>query len=163
MTASPSAPDERSSTSSERSAEGRPPEGPLDRCAREIRALHRFFEGWLSGRLSDTGEAFRRLDRALAADFSLIHPSGEERSRTDIVAGLRRAHGQRPGLTIEIRDVRLRAAGDELLAATYEEWQFDEETNDGRLSTVLFARDEEGPNGLRWVHVHETWLQTPGE
>jgi hypothetical protein len=137
--------------------------GALDACRREIEALHQFFEGWLSGERSNTDASFRRLDRALAPDFQLIHPSGDGRSRDDILTGLRAAHGSQPGLTIEIRNVQLRGTGERLLAATYEEWQRSADTEDGRLSTVVFARRSEAPNGLRWRHVHETWLQAPAE
>jgi Uncharacterized protein conserved in bacteria len=137
-----------------------------ERCVREIESLHQFFEGWLSGGLLNTDEAFRRLDQALAPEFQLIHPSGEWRSRDDILTGLRQAYSCQPGLTIEIEDVRLRQEREELVVATYEEWQLSERKEGGRLSTVVFARRSEGPegnpNGLRWLHVHETWLQEPG-
>jgi len=128
------------------------------RSVREIEDLHQFFEDWLSGELPNTGEAFRRLDRALVPEFRLVHPSGEWRRREDILTGLRQAHGSRPGLTIEIRDVRLREAGEDLVAATYDEWQRSKEEEDGRRSTVVFRRTPEASTGLRWLHVHETWL-----
>ncbi len=55
--------------------------------------------------------------------------------------------------------MRLREAGEELVAATYEEWQSGEEKKDDRISTVVFCRvPEAAPNGLRWLHVHETWV-----
>lgn len=148
--------DSDASPSSEASGEA------FDDCRREIESLHQFFEGWLSGSLPETDAAFRRLHRALAPAFRLLHPSGKERSRNDILTGLRGAHGSQPGLTIDIRNVQLCGTGEQLLAATYEEWQRSADTEDGRLSTVVFARHPEGPNWLRWRHVHETWLQAPG-
>lgn len=144
------------------SSEKEPPNEALEMCVRETEDLHQFFEGWLSGRLSNTDGAFRRVGRALAPEFCLIHPSGAWRSRESILTGLRQGHGSRPDLSIEIRDVRLREEGEELLMATYEEWQWGRETEDGRLSTVLFGKETGGPSGLRWRHVHETWLQEPG-
>lgn len=144
---------------------GEPSDAPgraLDACRREVQALHQFFEAWLSGERPNTDASFRRLDRALAPAFRLIHPSGDRRSRDDILTGLRGAHGSRSALTIDIRNVQLRGNGARLLVATYEEWQQSADTEDGRLSTVVFARHPEGPNGLRWRHVHETWLQAPG-
>jgi hypothetical protein len=131
---------------------------PADRCAAEINELHQFFEDWLTGTLSETDAAFERVERALGPRFRLIHPSGAWRSRDDILKGLRRGYGGQPDLTIRIRDVRLRETGESLLLATYEEWQEAGDSSDARLSTVLFRRAEEGPNGLRWVHVHETWM-----
>lgn len=133
----------------------------LPTCRREIEALHQFFEDWLSGDMPDTDEAFERLRRALAPDFRLIHPSGRWTTREDILAGLRDGHGRQPTLTIDVRDVRLREASDACAVATYEEWQTSEASTDGRLSTVAFRRDPKAPNGLRWLHVHETWLEAP--
>lgn len=131
----------------------------LQTCQCEVRELHQFFEDWLGGRCPDTDEAFARVRDALAPDFHLIHPSGTWRTQADILEGLRQNHGVRPGLTIQIRDVRLLRAEEELLLATYEEWQEGPDATDGRLSTVVFGRTADGPNGLFWQHVHETWLQ----
>lgn len=137
---------------------------PIDeRCRAEVEDLHQFFEGWLSGALPNTEAAFERAERALGSGFRLIHPSGEGRSREEILTGLRQGHESQPELKIEIRDVRLRASGENLVLATYEEWQQSERGPDGRLSTVAFHRDEQAPNRLRWVHVHETWIQAPEE
>lgn len=146
---------------SDRKAPGDASGEALADCRREIEALHQFFEGWLSGGRPETADAFRRVDRALGPGFRLVHPSGAERSRDDILTGLRGAHGSQPGLTIEIQNVQLCGAGAQLLAATYEEWQRSTDTEDGRLSTVVFARHPESPHGLRWRHVHETWLRAP--
>lgn len=135
----------------------------LEACRQEIEGLHQFFEDWLGGTLPNTGRAFRRVRRALAPAFRLIHPSGEWRSREEILTGLRKGHASEPGLTIEITDVCPRGTGTEILAATYKEWQRIGGDEDGRLSTVVFARRPEGPSGLRWLHVHETWLRGPGD
>jgi len=130
-----------------------------DRCVAEINELHQFFEDWLTGTLPETDAAFERVERALGPGFRLIHPSGSWRSRGDVLKGLRAGYGGQPDLTIQIRDAQLVDEGEELLLATYEEWQEAGDSSDGRLSTVLFRRAEEGPNGLRWIHVQETWIQ----
>jgi hypothetical protein len=91
----------------------------------------------------------------------LIHPSGEWRDREEILNGLRQGHESHLGLEIEIRDVRLWASSGDLVLATYEEWQQSERGLDGRLSTVAFHPGEQAPNGLRWAHVHETWIEGP--
>jgi hypothetical protein len=101
-----------------------------DRCAAEIEALHRFVEDWLSGALPETDTAFGRVERALDPDFRLIHPSGAWRSRDDILEGLKREYVGQPDLAIQIRDVRLEETGEDLLLATYEEWQTAAEVGD---------------------------------
>ena len=137
------------------------PDGDVERrCRDEIVALHDFFEAWLSGTRPDTDRSFDRVRQALASDFQLIHPEGRWMTRTDILDGLRTNHGSQPDLTIEIRNVRVLDGGETLIVATYEEWQTSDEATDGRQSTVVFARDADAPHGLRWQHVHETWIET---
>lgn len=41
---------------------------------------------------------------------------------------------------------------------TYEEWQDTGQGERGRISSVLFRRRERAPNGVEWLHVHETWI-----
>lgn len=57
----------------------------LKMCTCEIKTLRQFFQDWLSGELPNTDVSFRRARRALAPGFSLIHLSGEWRSREDIL------------------------------------------------------------------------------
>jgi hypothetical protein len=132
-----------------------------DRCRREIKQLHEFFEAWLSGRLPETEEAFSPVEKALAPGFHLLHPSGKPRTREEVLSGLRQGQGSTPSLTIEIREPTLLRSTGETALAIYEEWQTSEGGTNGRISTVQFGRDENLPNGLQWQHVHETWLQEP--
>lgn len=132
---------------------------PEQRCRTEIEALHVFFETWLNGTRPNTDAAFERLQHALAPDFALVHPEGHVMTRANIAKGLREGHGGQPGLTIDIRNVRVLDVGATRITAMYEEWQESAETRDGRVSTVVFRDDPDAPNGLRWQHVHETWIE----
>ena len=40
----------------------------------------------------------------------------------------------------------------------YEEWHSLKGEESARLSTVLFEKRAGAPNGVAWLHVHETWL-----
>lgn len=122
---------------------------------REIRELHAFFEGWLRGDL-EPGE-FERLESALADDFTMVVPSGRMRRREELTAGLREARGSDPSLTIRVEEPTLRGSGPTWRLATYVERQRSGDDETRRISTVLFREHPEAPNGLRWVHVHETW------
>jgi hypothetical protein len=54
-----------------------------------------------------------------------------------------------------------RLSGD-LWLVTYEEWQNDGVGQiNGRLSSALFTARAGMPNGVAWLHVHETWLPDP--
>ena len=132
-----------------------------ERCRREVIELHRFFQDWFRGDLEPTDEAFARFESVIAEGFVIIGPSGRITERPALVDGLRRGHGGwrgDEGSRIWIEDVRLHRVEGEVAVLTYEEWQKVRGEVRGRLSSVLFRAREGTPNGVEWLHVHETWL-----
>jgi len=128
-----------------------------ERCEREVRELHVFFERWFRGELPD--EAFVRVAGALAEDFELISPRGARDDRDSILGAIRGARGGRSrafSIAVEAFEVRWQS-GDACLV-TYEEHQRDDDAVTARLSSALFRRANDAPAGVRWVHLHETWL-----
>lgn len=124
----------------------------------EIQELHAFFVQWFRGELPNTDEAFARLESVLAEDFSLVTPGGEILDRAPLLASIRNDHGQREGFAIEIREPLLKAQSGSVLVATYEEWRQADGDQTARFCTVVFRTRPGTPNGLAWLHVHETWL-----
>lgn len=128
----------------------------------ETRDLHRFFEEWFAGAVPRNEVTFARLTHALAPEFELITPDGRLVPRELLLRGLEDSHAKfergGPTFEVEVRDVRAREAGDGLFLAVYEEWHHSEHESVGRLSTALLRVAPGAPNGLAWLHVHETWL-----
>lgn len=128
----------------------------------EIEAVHDFLTGWLNGTLPRDHETFSPFAAALDPGFTLISPSGEVTTGRDILASIEHGHGSRGDATnpfriwIEQPRVAVRMHGHVL--GTYEEWQSVRGATTARMSTVLYRRDSTRPTGLRWLHVHETWL-----
>lgn len=122
---------------------------------REIIELHEFFEGYFLGaiRADDVG----RLEAALAPDFTIVGPGGGESSRAQTVAALRDGHAHTSQLAITITDARLLAELPDAVVARYVEHHEGAGAGSDRLSTVVFSRAPDAPNGLRWRTVHETW------
>jgi len=125
---------------------------------REIDQLHELFATWIGGADEQAEDALGRLERALAETFTFITPSGELLDREGILGAVRGARGARPGLAIRIRESRLLHSAGDCLVVAYEEWQEAAGERTGRLSTVVFRRRAAAPNGLTWLHVHETWI-----
>jgi hypothetical protein len=130
----------------------------------EIEELHAFFEGWFTGRLEHTPAAFARFDDVIAAGFVLVSPEGARLERADLAPfldGAYRSHVD-DGFRIWIENIHVRRLTGGYVQATYEEWQ---ETTGaeprGRVSSALFRERAGTPNGLEWIHVHETWLASP--
>lgn len=126
----------------------------------EVEGLHEFFVAWFSGAVPREHATFHEgLTRRLADGFALIPPAGTWLAGGDLEDAVYRAHGSNPGFRIAIRRVQLRADDAGLVVATYQEWQRNARAStppdNGRAATAVFRRSE---SGLRWVHVHETWL-----
>lgn len=129
-----------------------------ERCEREIRGLHGFFEAWFTGRVDHRKSEFARVEDALATDFVLVDPSGERRERDSLLTAIADAHGSTPDLEIETTPFEPRYVDRGVCLGTYEEHQTDEEGATRRVSTVLFRADEAAPEGVSWHHLHETWV-----
>jgi hypothetical protein len=117
----------------------------------EVRDLHAFFERWFAG-TAESGE-LERLD-VLDDSFHMIGPDGRQQTVDEVRSAIEDAHGRRP-MQIEIRNVRVHPTAP---VGTYEEWQTSDGVVTGRTSSAVMAVDPSAPNGLRWVHLHETWL-----
>lgn len=124
----------------------------------EIVELHEFFQGWLGGTLPDNDATFARMVDTMTASFILITPAGVIITGAALSADLRGAHGSRPGWRMWIENAQLRYQEGPLTIATYEEWQQTGTTTTARISTAIFRAQAGTPNGLVWMHVHETWV-----
>ncbi|NRQ36146.1 DUF4440 domain-containing protein [Nonomuraea sp. NN258] len=107
---------------------------------------HRVIERWLSG-AADPGE-FAVFADAHDPGFELCAPDGRVLGAQDVLAEVRAAHGRAPGLTIDVRDVRVVAEAAGLQVVTYEEWH---DGTSGRRATAVLSRG-------RWLHLQETRL-----
>ncbi len=124
----------------------------------EIVELHQFFQDWFNGVLENQPENFSRLDTALAPEFKMITPGSALIERAPLVTGLQAAHNTRNGMRIWIKNVILQHQIGDIFIATYEEWQEIEGQVSARLSSATFKIQADAPNGIEWVHLHETWI-----
>jgi hypothetical protein len=131
----------------------------VERCAEEVESLHAFFELWFVGDLPETEATLERFSGVLAEEFRMIQPSGLTRSRDGITTDVFDAHGVHDEVTVETSPFEPRYAGDGSCLGTYEEWQSVGGERTGRVASVLFRRAPDTPNGVEWVHLHETWLE----
>lgn len=130
-------------------------------CEREIRSLHTFFVRWYTG---DDRADFDRFENALAPSFEMVTPDGEVLGRDEVLAHIRGERGEHEndGFGIEISNVETldKHAGRALVR--YEEWQETKDGEDGRVSTALFRPSGGAPEGVEWIHLHETGLGKRG-
>lgn len=131
-------------------------------CRREVIGLHQFFQHWFNGELQNSDSVLERLRGSLAVGFTIVSPDGREIDRASLLETVGAAHGghSRRGAPIRIWIERYegRSLDASTHLATYQEWQSSGGRMRGRLSTAVFRKRSSAPNGVEWVHVHETWL-----
>lgn len=129
------------------------------RCEDEVVDLHRFFQAWYRGEIDPDGGGFSRLSDVLAEGFHMVSPDGEVIGRGEILSALRAAHGSKVAdFVIRTDECRFRSGSRRLGVVTYEEWQEEGGTRRGRIATAVLQDRADAPNGVEWVHVHQTWL-----
>lgn len=132
-----------------------------DDAAREVEALHDFIEDWFAGRVAD--DAFDRMGETLAPEFEIVTPEGERLDREELLDGMREGHGSQatsvPPFEIRVDDVTGRVIEEEICVVTYDERQRSDGEESVRTSTAVFCRDDDAPNGVAWLHLHETWVE----
>ena len=126
----------------------------------EIIQLHQFFQDWINGVLPFNNDVFSRLENALEPGFMMINPYGSCLNRDEILDSLRSAYntGKRLRIWIEVPSVKHRFGN--ITIATYQEWQEKDRKITARLSTAVFRSQRNTPNGVSWVHVQETWINS---
>ena len=131
-------------------------------CEREVVELHDFLRDWLAGALPREASAFERFRAVIGDGLLVISPRGTMTGRDDLLREFESIHGALrdagDGFRIWVANCRChRVLGDKALL-TYEEWHAVGDSQSARLTTVLFGRKPGLPNGVEWLHVHETWL-----
>ncbi len=132
-----------------------------ERVAAEIEGLHQFFEDWGAGRMTRSQTNFARFSGVTAPDFHLVSPSGTMVDYAQVEAWIWEMHNTRPDWRLWVEAVQVTAQRAGLWIVTYEEWQESPAGRTVRFSSALLEAASATPNGLRWLHVHETWLPTP--
>ena len=124
-----------------------------DDCETEVAEFHEFVEAWFAGTADDP----RRLETSLAPDFHIVTPQGEIRTRDGLVEDVVGAHAAYADVSFEISigAFESRDVTDDRCLATYEERRSIDDRHETRVATALFRRAD-APNGVEWIHVHET-------
>lgn len=131
----------------------------IDACEREIRSLHEFFVEWYHG--AHERDAFDRVERALADEFTVVSPDGETVDRATVLEGVREGYDRRSTFDIEIRAVSPVVDRQAIAVVRYEEWQSTPDDETGRASVACFVPADAAPNGVAWTFLQETWIEPP--
>ncbi len=128
----------------------------------EVRELHAFFVGWLTGALPASRTSFARFTAAMAPEFRIGHPDGTEEGLVTLTEKLRRAHGirstQRPAFEIAILSLQVRWIDQERALVAYIERQLLADRWTARRSLAAFRAAPKAPCGVLWTDLQECWI-----
>ena len=127
-------------------------------CEKEVNDLHDFFVEWMGAKVERNDNVFARFSATVGDGFTLIGPDGDMAEREALEPELEATYGARPDFKIWIKNCQCKYVSDNQCLITYEEWQDIAGVGSSRLSSALFGLREGAPNGVEWLHVHETWL-----
>lgn len=126
----------------------------------EVDELHQFFEDLYLSKL----DSVERAATVFGPDKTFVGPDGKRIDRASVLAMLEAGIGHSTELTIEIEEHRTVLETDDVIIGEYVEVHRFATSEDGsprgnrRRSTVVFDVDPSMPNGVRWRHVHETFI-----
>ena len=131
-------------------------------CEQEVIGLHKFFEQWFKGEITNDKETLNRFHNVLAEEFMLIMPTGNFTFKDQIVKQIESGYGshEKDEISYElwVQNINCRLIENKLCLVTYEEWGRVNDEINARLSSALFRKKEGAINGVEWIHVHETFL-----
>lgn len=119
----------------------------------EIIELHRLLQDWFCGVGSSNPQDI--LDR-MTPDYLMVGAAGRLVTLEMFAKVLPSLRGSRPGLVMQIEDVRILDVFDGGILAFYREIQTQGDTKTERWSSVLFRNAEQGKQ-LLWKYLQETF------
>jgi hypothetical protein len=142
-----------------------PNEAPLAaRAMAEVEELHRFFVRWLDASNPEPTLSLDRFIQVAAPGFRLIQPSGAVSDRQSVVDWLARSRASRgtpeAPFVISTDDIEAVEVAAGLCLVTYIERQDGPAGPNARRSSALLRETAGTPNGVVWLHVHETHVET---
>lgn len=126
----------------------------------EVDELHQFFQDLFLAEI----DSIERAERVFGPDMTFVGPDGHRIDRAAVLAMLDAGRGHSADLRISIEGHRTVLVTDDVVIGEYIEvhevgaGETGDRTGNRRRTTVVFDIDASMPHGVRWRHVHETFL-----
>ncbi|BBN09473.1 sucrose-6-phosphatase [Marchantia polymorpha subsp. ruderalis] len=135
------------------------PEGAIA-VAHEIVEFQLLFERWFKGAVENSDEVFQRLKATLLPECVLVNPWGVQVKPLVAIEMARPLYGSLKGknFRIWIDRIRINQISEEVWAVQFDKWLKSDKELSCRLTSGLLKKKDGTPNGVAWLHIHETWL-----
>ena len=127
---------------------------------REITEFFQFFSGWFDGTTPNIDEHYSRISCVIPHDSTYIGHDGKLiMANAFFMNHVRSAHGSIPKLHMQAKNIQLQWENGGLALVIFEEWSTaSTPVPDGRICSAIFRKNPNTPNGIEWLHFHETLL-----
>ncbi|KAK2995934.1 hypothetical protein RJ640_002159 [Escallonia rubra] len=129
--------------------------------ANDVVKFYLFLERWRRGETENSEHYLANLKAACCSSGVFVHPSGVERSLHDCINALNGCYGDKQGnqFRIWVDQVLPEQIDSNTWLVKFKKWERSGEEQHGCMTTVLLSsKDASVAEGLKWVHVHQTWL-----
>eukprot|EP00249_Psilotum_nudum_P023549 c28919_g1_i4 orf=681-1124(+) len=126
---------------------------------KEVVEFNVFFEKWLKGEVPNNDESYERLTGVIAKDATMVSHWGKGLSFIESLHAARRNHGlmQEKGFVLWVDNIMEQTLAEGVYLVTWQLWeQLAGEERKGYFATAIFIAKEGTPNGVVWLHFHET-------
>lgn len=129
---------------------------------REVVEFKLFKVKWLLGQVSNTEKAFARLSGVISNGAKTISPEGIESNTAELLDGLRKKYGSMCGLELRVwfDNIRVQKLAEQVYLVTWQQWEQLAGERRGYFVSAILILKAGTPNGLEWLHFHETLRST---
>ncbi|XP_052193005.1 sucrose-phosphatase 2-like isoform X2 [Diospyros lotus] len=131
----------------------------------EVVKFYLFYERWKRAEVQKSELSLQKLRSVFYPPGIFIHPSGFEQHLNQYIDGLGASYGNKQGTNFRVwlDRVSLAQIGVDAWLVKFDKWELSGDTRERCLTTVLLSSKVEVPDGFRWMHVHQTWLDGSGK
>jgi len=124
-----------------------------------------FYERWRRAEVQKSEQSMQKLRLSFYPLGIIVHPSGFEQPLHQYMDGVERSYGDKQGTKFRVWLDRVSSAqiGVDIWLVKFDKWELSGEERECCLTTVLLgSKQTEVPDGLIWMHVHQTLLDKAG-
>ncbi|KAL8114794.1 sucrose-phosphatase 1-like isoform X3 [Apium graveolens] len=130
----------------------------------EIVMFYLFYEKWRKAEVEKTEQSLHKLKSLCHSMAIFVHPSGVKRPLKHSIDDVVMLHGDKKGkpFSVWVDQVYSAEIASNTWLVKFYKWELCDEEKYCCLTTVLLSLKTEEPDGLMWLHMHQTWLEGRG-
>ncbi|KAJ4720516.1 Sucrose-phosphatase [Melia azedarach] len=130
----------------------------------QVVKFYLFYERWRRAEVEMSEHHIESLRLLFYALGITVHPSGIERSMRQCIDLIEKMYGDKQGKKYQVWVDRVSSAqiGSDAWLVKFDKWESSGDEWQCCLTTVLMSSQATAPDGLKWMHMHQTWLEGSG-